>query len=89
MKVFGIIVKIVLALAAVAGAIYVAVVHGDKIVAWAKKTLGACKCCCGGESECDCECDCDWECTCDEEEVAEVTEPAADEVVAAETDFEG
>ena len=92
MKVFGIIVKIVVALAAVAGAVYVAATYGDKIVAWAKKTLGACKCCCDGECECDCDCDCDCDCT---EEVEEVTVEdaveAADEtdVVAAETDFEG
>ncbi len=87
MKVFGSVVKVVLALAAVAGAVYVAVVHGDKIVAWAKKTLKSCKCRFGGECECECDCDCDCECT--EEEVAEAPVSAADEVVAAETDFEG
>ena len=63
MKVFGIIVKIVLALAAVAGAVYVGVVHGDQIVAWVKKTLGTCKCCCGGDCDCDCDCECECECT--------------------------
>ena len=39
MKVFNVIVKIVIALAAIAGAIYVAATYGDKIVAWAKKLL--------------------------------------------------
>ena len=46
MKVFNVIVKIIVALAAIAGAIYVLATYGDKIVAWAKKMLGACKCCC-------------------------------------------
>ncbi|MBQ8769415.1 MAG: hypothetical protein IJZ15_07245 [Oscillospiraceae bacterium] len=87
MKVFGIIVKIVVALAAVAGAVYVAATYGDKIVAWAKKTLGACKCCCDGECECDCDCDCD----CTEDVTVEEAVEAAEEtdVIAAETDFEG
>lgn len=37
MKAFNTIVKILAALAAVAGAIYVVATYGDKIVAWAKK----------------------------------------------------
>lgn len=45
MKVFNVIAKIVVALAAVAGAVYLAATYGDKIVAWAKKMLGSCKCC--------------------------------------------
>ena len=77
MKVF---VKIAVALAAIAGAVYVGVTYGDKIVAWVKSKLSACKCCCGGECDCDCDCDCDCE---------EIEETVADEVVAAETDFEG
>ena len=96
MKVFNTIVKIVVALAAVAGAIYVAATYGDKIVAWAKKLLSAAPCNC----DCDCDCDCDGECTCDctDEPVAEdtveeapaaeeVAEEAAEEVVANETEF--
>ena len=78
MKIF---VKIAVALAAVAGAVYVVATYGDKIVAWAKKTLGACKCCCDDECDCDCDCDCDY--------TEEDDETAADGVVAAETDFEG
>lgn len=78
MKIF---VKIAVALAAVAGAVYVVATYGDKIVAWAKKTLGICNCCC--DDECDCDCDCDCDCT------EEVDETVADGVVAAETDFEG
>ncbi len=69
MKIF---IKIAVALVAVAGAVYVAATYGDKIVAWAKKTLSACKCRCGGN--CDCE---------------DGVESVADEVIAAETDFEG
>lgn len=79
MKTFGIIAKIVVALAAVAGAVYVVATYGDKIVAWAKNLINSRKCCCEGECECDCDCDCD----CVEEETA------AEDVVAAETDFEG
>ena len=100
MKVFNTIVKITVALAAVAGAVYVAATYGDKIVAWCKKTLSAlsdCKCCkCSNAA--------------DEADIAVVPEadfaPAADEapveeevpaeapaeegaVVADENDFEG
>ena len=80
-------IKIAAALAAIAGAVYVAVTYGDKIVAWVKSKLGTCKCCCGGECDCDCDgdCDCDCDCNCGCEEIEET----ADEVVAAETDFEG
>ena len=97
MKVFNTIVKIVVALAAVAGAVYVAATYGDKIVAWAKKLLSAAPC------NCDCDCDCDGECTCDctdepaaeeiveeapaEEAADEVAEEAAEEVVTNETEF--
>ena len=45
MKVVNVIVKVVIALAAVAGAVYLAATYGDKIVAWAKKMLGSCPCC--------------------------------------------
>ena len=54
MKVFGIIVKIALALAAVAGIVYLAATYGDRVVAWAKGLLKG-KCCCGGNCDCDCE----------------------------------
>ena len=84
MKIAGLIAKIVVALAAVAGIVYVVATYGDKIVAWAKKTLGSCKCCCGGECECECECECE------EAEAAEEAAVAAEtDVVAAEADFEG
>lgn len=41
MKTFNAIVKIVTALAAVTGAIYILATYGDKIVAWAKNLLNA------------------------------------------------
>ena len=37
MKVFGNILKVLVALAAIAGLVYVVATYGDKIVAWAKK----------------------------------------------------
>jgi len=95
MKVFSTIMKIVAALAAVAGIVYVIATYGDKIVAWAKKLLGKCPCCCEDDcDDCQCENDCDdcpCDCCCDEgcacdciccEEEAEVEE--AEEVAAPE-----
>ena len=79
MKVFGTIMKVLVALAAVAGAVYAVATYGDKIVAWAKNLLG--KCCCG---ECCC---CEDDCCCEEE--ACCCEEAAEEAVQAEeADFE-
>ena len=48
MRVFSVIMKVVAAVAAVVGAIYVAATYGDQIVAWAKKALSSlskCPCC--------------------------------------------
>ena len=98
MKALNVIVKIVVALAAVAGAIYVAATYGDRIVAWAKKLLNSCSCCCDGECCCEdeeCCCECDCQCCCEEEDdtedvTAEVVEAeAATEAVATEGYFEG
>ena len=74
MKTVNIIVKILAALAAVAGVVFVIAKFGDKIVAWAKKMIGCCPC------DGDCEC-CDEECF--EEEAVEETEEAAEEVEEA------
>ena len=93
MKIFGTIIKIVTALAAVVGAVYVLATYGDKIVAWAKGLFAKLPaCCCDCDCDCDCEdCDCDCECCCEAEEAAdaaeEATEDTAEEVVAAEADF--
>ena len=94
MKIVATIAKVLTALAAVAGVIYIIATYGDKIVAWAKEMLGkylpdccdGCECNVDGECTCDCECDdcdcCDCECEeCDCEREAE--EPAVEE--AAET----
>ena len=81
MKVFGMIMKIVAALAVVAGIVYIVATYGDKIVAWAKKLLGKVECCCKEE------CTCEGDCVCEEVPVEEA--PAEGEVQAEETDFEG
>ena len=75
MKVFKTIAKIVIALAAIAGIVYVVATYGDKIAAWARRLLNSCKCCCDCDCDCDCDCGCDCECE--------------DAVVAEQTDFEG
>ena len=91
MKNANIIIKIVAALAAVAGVVFVIATYGDKIVAWAKKLLGRCPC--DGECEC-CECECFEEEAAEEvaeeaaEETEDVVEEAAEEPVTAESDFE-
>lgn len=101
MKTFSIIAKVVAALAAVAGIVYVVATYGDKIVAWAKKLLkkGDCTCCecedceCNENGECTCDCDCD-ECECIDCEGGDCEaclgeETAEEETVdAAEKDFE-
>ena len=97
MKAFKCILKIVLALAAIAGAIYVAATYGEQIVAWCKKMIAKCSCCCDDKCECceDGECTCDGDCDCcdvaPEEAPAEEEAPVADEAapVADEADFEG
>ena len=98
MKVFSVVMKIVVALAAIAGAVYVAATYGDKIVAWAKKLLGKCECCCGCDCDCDCDCDCECdeeccegECCCEEKCECCCAEEAAEEAesAATEADFEG
>ena len=64
MKVIGAILKIVAALATIAGIVYVVATYGDKIVCWAKKMLGLCDCDC--ECSCECEGDCD-DCQCEDD----------------------
>ena len=59
--------KLLAALAAVAGAIYVIATYGEQIVAWCKKVMAMlpeckCNCQCGCE-DCDCEEPCD-DCKC-------------------------
>ena len=91
MKTASIIAKILAALAAIAGVVYVIATYGDKIVAWAKNLLKrdeGCECEC---EDCDCE-DCCEECCEECEEVAEeeAVEAAEEEaVIASDADFEG
>ena len=80
--------KILTALAAIAGTVYVIATYGDKIVAWAKKILAACPCCndtCECEGECECGDECKCECTAEE---AVADEAAAPEAVAEEAPVE-
>ena len=77
MKVWSAIVKIIVALAAIAGIIYVAATYGDRITAWAKKLLSSFSCCCG--CGCDCGCDCD-------EDFYEITCPNCDEEFSVDED---
>ena len=75
--------KVLAALAAIAGVVFVIATYGDKIVAWAKKLVG--KCCCN-----ECECQCDGDCKCEEapaEEAAEVVEEApVEEIIVGEAE---
>ena len=99
MDTFKTVAKILTALAAVAGAIYLIATYGDKIVAWAKQLMAKCPCkCCMEDCECECEgectCECECKCACDEaapaeeapieEVVVEEGEPVADEADFAE-----
>ena len=76
--------KVLAALAAIAGAIYVIATYGEQIVAWCKKVMAMlpkCECECEG---CDCEepCDdCKCNCTCEETAEAPVEEAVSEEPV--------
>ena len=95
MKAFTIVMKILAAAAAVVGAVYVAATYGDKIVAWAKKMLPKCPCCCEETEEAPAEVEAAEEVAEEapvvEEEVVEEEAPAVEEEapVADEADFEG
>ena len=91
MNTFKFVVKILTALAAIAGIIYLIATYGDKIVAWAKKMLGS-KCCCCQETveEAAEAVDEAVEETAEEavEETAEGVAAEETEVVATEADFQ-
>ena len=72
MKTGKLIAKILVAVAAVAGAVFVVATYGEQIVAWCKKLLESCKCKCNGECQCEAA-----------EEAVEAVEEAAEEVVEA------
>ena len=76
MKTFGTIMKILAAIAAVAGAIYLLATYGDQITAWARKLLDKVNSCC----------------PCRDDAVIYSTADASaqeEAVQAEETDFEG
>ena len=97
MKAVKTITKILVALAAVAGTVYVIATYGDKIVAWAKNLLNSCKCC-GGECDCCCDCDCECgdececagecKCCCEAEEESPAEEAPVEEAPAEEDPVE-
>ena len=64
--------KILAALAAVVGVVYVVATYGDKIVAWAKNLLASCPCC---NKECE---------VVEEDFVAEEEAPVAEEAPVEE-----
>ena len=53
MKTIKTIAKLLIALTAIAGAVYVVATYGDKIVAWAKKLMESCPCKCKPAAEAD------------------------------------
>ena len=96
MKIVKTVAKILLALAAVAGAVYVIATYGNQIVAWCKKLLRSLPCC-------KCECECEEAAVAEEvpiqdpeaaeeapvEEAPVEEAPAEETAVAEEADFEG
>ena len=83
MNCFKTVLKILTALAAIAGIIYIIATYGDKIVAWAKELLAKCPCKCKVDDckcEGECECNCSCKCAC-EEAPAEEAAPAAEEEI--------
>lgn len=89
MKTLNNIVKILTALATVAGVVYIVATYGDKIVAWAKKLLASCPCKCEAEDCADCQCE--QECPCEtaaEAPAEEAVEEVVEEVVAEEAPAE-
>lgn len=59
MKAWNVILKILAAMAAIAGIVFVIARYGDRLSAWAKKLLSKLKGLCDG---CDCGCDCNCQC---------------------------
>lgn len=68
MKTIGAVIKVLTAIATVAGAIYIIATYGDKIVAWAKEMMAKFPC----------------QCPCDATEEAPAKEAAAEEAPAEE-----
>lgn len=88
MKTINTIVKILAAIATIAGAVYLIATYGDKIVAWAKKLLASCPCTCDVDDCADCECECECGCTCEEAPVEEAVEETVEEAPIEEVVIE-
>lgn len=84
MKTLNTIVKVLTALATVAGVVYIVATYGDKIVAWAKKLLASCPCKNDVEVEAE---DAEAEAPA-AEEAAPAEEPAAEETAVEEVVIE-
>ena len=90
MKIGKLIAKIAVALAAIAGVVYVVATYGEQIVAWAKKLLDSCPCKCNCDIEDCADCDCQADCPCavadedDDEIEVEIEEVPAEEEAPAE-----
>ena len=77
--------KLLAALAAITGVVYVVATYGEQIVAFAKKLLASCPCCKEGKCEdCTCECECAEEEVAEEAPVEEVAEEVAEEAPVEE-----
>ena len=76
------ILKVLSALAAIAGAVYVIATYGDKIVAWAKKIVASCPCC-SEACKCACESESDTEAPAEE---APAEEAPVEEIVIADNE---
>ena len=96
MKAVKIIAKILVALAAIAGAVYVIATYGNQIVAWCKKVLASLPCCKDKDFRAEVAVTVDTDAEAAEEEAAEEEAPvevveAVEEApadAAEETDFE-
>ena len=81
------IIKILTALAAVAGIVYIVATYGEQIVAWCKKVLASLpKCPCCEDAEAEVEVDIITESEAAEEAAEEVVEEPAPEVVVTENE---
>ena len=90
MKTFSLIVKIMTALAAIAGIVYIVATYGDKIVAWCKDLLAKCPCAAAEAEEAPVAEPVAEEAPAEEPAAEEVTVEeviAVDEPVAEEADF--
>ncbi len=87
MKAMNTIIKILTALAAVAGVVYIVATYGEQIVAWCKKTLERLpKCPACEEAEDDADIEVEITVENEAEEVAAEESPAAEEDFAPEAD---